>query len=128
MFRTDAGPDPRSLLRVRATQSHRQALQSKCCVLEHRPAIAGGMQDGRDKINTRRSDETGNEDIVRILIEFHRRADLFDPAGPQHHNAAGERHRLDLIVRDVDHRRFQFLVQPGDLEPHLYAQFGVEIG
>ena len=37
------------------------------------------------------------------------------------------RHRLDLVVRDVDHRRLQPLMQFGDLGPHLHPHLGVEI-
>ncbi len=57
-----------------------------------------------------------------------RRADLLDLAGAQHDDLVGQRHRLDLVVRDVDHRRAELLVQLGDLEPHLDAQLGVEVG
>jgi hypothetical protein len=33
--------------------------------------------------------------------------DLFHLARPQHHDAVGHRHRFDLIMGDVDHRRRQ---------------------
>ena len=39
------------------------------------------------------------------MIKIVRRADLLDPPGVHHHDAVGERHRLDLIVGDVDRRR-----------------------
>ena len=38
------------------------------------------------------------------------------------------RHRLDLVVGDVDDGRADALMQPLDLHPHLDAQFCVEIG
>ena len=39
----------------------------------------------------------------------------------------GEGHGLDLIVRNVDHRRFEILMQLGQFEAHLNPQHGVEI-
>ena len=66
--------------------------------------------------------------IVGIVVELERPADLLDVAGAQHHDPVGERHRLDLVVGDVDHRGAELLVQPRDLDAHLDAQFGVEIG
>ena len=38
-----------------------------------------------------------------------------------------ERHRFNLVVRDVNHRRLEAMVQCGDLGPHLHAEFRVEI-
>ena len=61
------------------------------------------------------------------VVELERRADLLDAAAAQHHDLVGHRHRLDLVVRDVDHRRPQALVQRGDLRAHLHAQLGVEV-
>ena len=40
----------------------------------------------------------------------------------------GERHRLDLIVGDVDHRRLEVLVELADLHAHVHAQRRVEVG
>ena len=38
------------------------------------------------------------------------------------------RHGLDLVVGDVDHRRAQLLVQPRQLDAHVHAQRGVQVG
>ena len=46
----------------------------------------------------------------------------------QQHDAVGERHRLDLVVGDVDHGLAEPLVQPLDLGAHLVAQLGIEVG
>ena len=45
-----------------------------------------------------------------------------------HRDSLAKRHRFDLVVRDVDRRDAEALVQPGDLTPHRDAQLGVEIG
>ena len=46
----------------------------------------------------------------------------------QHDDAVGERHRLDLVVRDIDDRGAEALMQLLDLDPHLGAQLRVEVG
>ena len=70
----------------------------------------------RENIHLRRADELGHEQVDRSFIEFHRRADLLDDAVLEHHDAVGQRHRLDLVVGDVDHGGvLELLVQPGDL-------------
>ena len=44
----------------------------------------------------------------------------------EHGDAVRHRQRLGLVVRDVDHRHAEPLVQPADLELHLLAQLLVE--
>ena len=44
-----------------------------------------------------------------------------------HDDPVRHRHGFDLIVRDVDRRRLQALVQLADLGAHLNAQLGVEV-
>ena len=75
-----------------------------------------------------RAEEAGDELVGGPVVEFERRADLFDAPGVHHHDAVGHRHRLDLIVRDIDDRRLQRLMQRLDLGAHLHAQLGVEVG
>ena len=60
-------------------------------------------RDG-EKIHRRRADEGGDELVVRPGVELQRRADLRDDAAVEHDDAVGQRHRLDLVVGDVDHR------------------------
>ena len=37
-------------------------------------------------------------------------------------------HRLGLVVRDIDRRDAELVVQPADLGAHLLAQLGVQVG
>jgi hypothetical protein len=46
----------------------------------------------------------------------------------QHHAAVGQRHRLDLVVRDVDGGDVQTLVLGLDLAVHLHSPLGIEVG
>ena len=52
-----------------------------------------------------RPDETGDERGCRDRRRPRAGADLLDLPGPQDHDLVGERHGLDLIVGDVNHRR-----------------------
>ena len=68
-----------------------------------------------------------NSDCGRV-VDILRRAELVDPAGIHHRDQVGRRHRLGLVVGDVDRGVAVFVVQPADLETHLLAQIGVEVG
>ena len=80
-----------------------------------------------EEIHRRAADERADEAVGRPLVDVHRRVDLLDDAVVHQHDPLAERHRFDLVVRDVDDRRLEPLVQAGDLGPHLHAELGVEI-
>ena len=81
-----------------------------------------------DQIHFWRTDEPGDKQIGWRMIEFQRRSDLLDLPAVEHDNAIGESHGLDLIMRHIDHRRFEIAVQFGDFETGLHAQCGIEVG
>ena len=87
-----------------------------------------GRQLGGDKVHLWRTEEPSDKEIGWTVIEFGRRAYLFNKPGAQHDNAVCERHRLDLVVGDIDHGHAEVAMQLGDLDAHLGAQFSVEIG
>ena len=66
-------------------------------------------------------DERPREDLAR-------RADLDDAAVHEDGDAVGERHRLFLVVRDVDGGDAERALQLAQLEARLEAQLGVEVG
>ena len=90
--------------------------------------LVDGVHRNRQEVHLRAADEAGDEQVARMVIELERRAGLLDDAALQHDDLVGHRHGLDLVVGDVDHGRGELLVQPGKLDPHLYAQSGIEIG
>src|SRR5947208_457104 len=51
-----------------------------------------------------RADEAGDEPVCGPVVEFARLADLLQAAVIEHGHAVPERHRLRLVVRDVDGR------------------------
>jgi len=90
--------------------------------------VLGPFQRNADEIHRRRADEAGDEAVGRPLVELERRAHLLHHAVLHHHHAIAERHRLDLVMRDVDRRGLEALVQTLQLDAHLHAQSGVEVG
>ena len=55
------------------------------------------------------------------------RVDLLELAHAHDGDAVAHRHRLDLVVRDVDRRRAELALELRDLGAHLDAQLGVEV-
>ena len=58
----------------------------------------------REEVHRGRADEAGDERVRRPLVEHARRVALLQPPVSQHRDAVAERHRLGLVVRDVDGR------------------------
>ncbi len=71
--------------------------------------------------------EARDERVARLLVELARRAFLRDGRLVHHDDAVGDRHRLGLVVRDVDDRQRQALLQLADLLAHLPAQPRVQV-
>jgi hypothetical protein len=88
--------------------------------------VAGEV--GLDEVHGRRADEGGDEQVGRAVEELLRRVALLQHAVAQDGDPRAERHRLDLVVGDVDRRDPQALVQLGQLRAHRDAQLGVEVG
>ena len=62
------------------------------------------------------------------MIKFVWRPNLLNLTAVHHHDPVGQRHRLDLVVRDIDSRGLNLLVYPFDFRAHLNAQLCVQIG
>ena len=67
--------------------------------------IAHVLHDGGQEIHLRLPEESRDETVGWPLMEIERRALLHDPALVQDDDAVRQRHRLDLIMRHVDHGR-----------------------
>ena len=93
-----------------------------------KPALPFAFDLALEEIHRRRADEAGDELVVRLVVEFERRADLLDDAVMHHHDLVGHGHGLDLVVGDVDRGGLQPLVQFLDFGAHRHAQLGVEVG
>ena len=92
-----------------------------------RRAVAVARELGLDEVHRWRADELGDEQIRRPLVEPLRRVDLLEHAAAHHRHAVAHRHRLGLVVRDVDRRHREIALDPQDLGAHLDAQLRVEV-
>ena len=70
--------------------------------------------------------ELRDEQRLGLLVEPARLGDLAELAGAEHGDAIGHGHRLDLVVRDIDHGDAEPRVQVLQLVLHLLAQLAVE--
>ena len=89
--------------------------------------LSGTRHARREQVHARRADEAGDEEIGRMVVDLERRSDLLDASGTQHHDAVGQRHRLDLIVSDIDHGAADLRVQRGELLARGDAQLRIEV-
>jgi hypothetical protein len=62
------------------------------------------------------------------VVDLGRRRVLLHHAVVHHRDLVRHRHRLELVVRDVDGRRLEPHVQPLQLAAHRHAQLRVEVG
>ena len=80
-----------------------------------------------DEVHRRRADEAADEEVDRPLVELLRRRDLLELALAHDRDAVAHRHRLDLVVRDVDRRHAELVLQARDLGAHVHAELRVEV-
>ena len=73
------------------------------------------------------SDEPGHERVRGLVVDLVRGADLLDPAGLHHGDPVRHRHRLGLVVRDVDRGGAALPLDAPDLGAGLLAQLRVEV-
>ena len=83
---------------------------------------------GRNEVHRRRAHEAGHEDVGRAVVDRLRLVELLHAAAVHDGDARGQRHGLDLVVRDIDGGLADPLVQLLDLGAHVDAQLGVEVG
>ena len=82
---------------------------------------------GVDEIHRRRADESSDEQVGRPLVELLRRVDLEEAPVAHHGDALPEGHRLGLVVRHVDGRHTEALVQLRERRAHADSQLRVEV-
>ena len=72
--------------------------------------------------------ELGDEWCCRRAVDILRPCYLLELAGAHHGDTVGHGERFFLVVRDVDGRDPELLLELADLGAHLHAQLGVEVG
>ncbi len=93
----------------------------------HGEAAVASLQLGLDQVDRGRADEAGDELVDRLVVEHLRRIDLLQVAVAHDCDPIAHRHRLDLVVGDVDRRHAEAALQLMDLRAHLHPQLGVEV-
>ena len=81
---------------------------------------------GGQEVHARRADEVADEHVLRPLEELRRAADLHGSSSRHHDDLVGEGERLDLVVRDVDQRELELMVDLLELAPQLPLQVRVD--
>lgn len=81
----------------------------------------------REQVHAGRSEEGGDEDVLRVVIDRLRRPDLLDAPLRDDDDAIAQAHRLDLIVGDEDGGDAQAPLKILQLIAGDGAQFGIEI-
>src|SRR5437588_4127320 len=81
----------------------------------------------RHQVHRRRADERSDEGGCGLLVDINRLADLLDLSAVHDHKNIGQRHRLELVMGDVDRGRTEAALQLADFDPHRDPQLGVEV-
>ena len=93
----------------------------------NREAAVAPLDAGFDQVHRGGADEAADEEIHRSLVQLLWRRHLLDLAFPHHGDAIAHRHRLDLVVRDVDRRHAELGLQARDLSSHVHAELRVQV-
>ena len=117
---------------VRGTDPDDQAAGGHVLSGRERELVAreahGAVGDvGFDEIHGRRADERRDEQVRGTPEQGLRRVHLLQDAVTQNGDTLAERHRLDLVVRDVDRRHAETVVETRELAAHRDAQLGIEV-
>ena len=107
----------------------RGRVEAQALFAEAHPDVAVRAGEVRhDDVHRRRPDELGDEQVPRTLVEHLRSVDLLEEPVAHHRHAIAHRHRLGLVVRDVDRRHVEVALEASDLGAHLDAELRVEVG
>ena len=63
-----------------------------------------------------------------MVVDIRRCAELLDFPGFQHRNPVCHRHRLNLVVRNIEGCRAELTLPPPDFDAHFGAQLRIQIG
>ncbi len=100
-------------------------LPGGCFERDQAVGVEIGAMAAADEIG--RADEIRDEGVARKIVDVARRADLLDQPVAHHHDAVRHRQRLFEIVRHVDRRDAEPVLQLAQLDAHVGAQLGVEV-
>ena len=105
-------------------------------LLAERERLAADLGDVRavvpldrrlDEVHRRRADEAADEEVHGPLVQLLGRRHLLELALAHDGDPVAHRHRLDLVVRDVDGRHAELVLEARDLGAHVDAELRVEV-
>ena len=135
-----SGPDGKAVFRL---MSHREVFRpdgdTDC--LTDGEVLAAGLDDTAWRFhlhevsgngmnlavkNVGLADEVGDKTAIGVIVDFQRAVNLKNNPVPHDGNAVRHGHGLFLVVRDIDERDPQFLLQPFQLDLHLFAKLQIQ--
>ena len=81
----------------------------------------------RKQVHWRGANKARDKSVGGVLINLQGWRDLLKATLIHHNDTLAHRHRFRLIVRDINHRRLEAVVQTDNFRPHLDAHFCVQI-
>ena len=93
-----------------------------------KPFVSVKGTHGRRLQEVALTDELGDEPGLRRMVYLQRCSELFQPALVHHRDPARHRERLGLVVGDIQAGDAEFSLHAFELDPHLVAESGVEVG
>src|SRR5207249_3406606 len=118
------GSSPRRDRRARAGADSAASWRAAGARINPRPARRAGVPADladRDRHEVAVAEEVRDVERARLRVELLGGARLLDDAVAHEDDTVGERERLLLIVRDVERRQPERLMEPTDLKAHLEA-------
>src|SRR5438270_6385601 len=110
-----------------------QALRGLLRQLDAQAGVLGDQRSVRlahghgGEIHRGRADETGDELVGGLIVQFERLAYLLDHAVLHDDDPVSQRHGLDLIVGHVNGGGTETQVQLLELDAYLHPQLGIEV-
>ena len=80
-----------------------------------------------EEVHRRIADEPGDEPVVRRVVTLQWRADLLEDTVVEDGDPVAHRHRLGLVVGDVDRRHVEVFLEALKLGPHRRPDLGIEV-
>ena len=127
------------LVKARRAGLRTQTEEHPAARIDSRQALLGQMQrtatDNKlavqhfclQNIHRRRADKGRYEGIRRMMINFRRRSNLLNFALIHDGDTMCHRHRLNLVMRYIHHRRLEQLMNLYQLGACLLAQLGIKV-
>jgi hypothetical protein len=90
--------------------------------------IVFASKNALKNVHRRRADKLGHSPVGWVAVEIDRRSDLKHSARVHHDESVSQRHRLFLVMGNVDSRNSDLALKLFQLPTHFAAKLSVQIG